>query len=219
MNRVVPDIVAVSLLIVGANFAIAQEATRPKSAPPSLASSDRSDARKIANALSAGPEYVTDHATVLDWPSSQDKEQRMKVLREGSNGWSCLPDQPGLPRHSPMCADQTMMKWMMTIMAGKKPTIDRVGISYMLQGEAGSDIQDVTAKTPPPGKDWYYAGPHVMLVLPDGDKDALKDVGQDTSTGLPYVRAPNSVSPLLVIPLARSDEKIIIRKADAAPKH
>jgi hypothetical protein len=216
MNRVVPYIVAVFLLIVGANFAIAQEATWLKSAPPSLASSDRSDARKIANALSAGPEYVTDHATVLDWPSSQDKEQRMKVLREGSNGWSCLPDQPGLPRHSPMCADQTTMKWMMAIMTGKKPNIDRVGISYMLQGEAGSDIQDVTAKTPPVGKDWYYAGPHVMLVLPDGDKDALKDVGQDTSTGLPYVRAPNSVSPLLVIPVARSDEKIIIRKVDAA---
>jgi hypothetical protein len=48
----------------------------------------------------------------------------------------------------------------------------------MLQGEAGSDVQDINAKTPPPGQDWYYAGPHVMLVLPDGDRDALKDVGQ-----------------------------------------
>ncbi|MGA2022038.1 MAG: hypothetical protein ABSH02_15715 [Candidatus Sulfotelmatobacter sp.] len=216
MNRGVPEIVVVSLLIAaGANCAIAQEAARPQSAPPSLASSDRPNARKIANALSAGPKYVTDHATVMDWPSPQEKEQKMRVLREGSNGWSCMPDQPGLPRHSPMCADQTTMKWMMAIMAGKKPNIDRVGVSYMLQGEAGSDIQDVTAKTPPPGKDWYYAGPHVMLVLPAGDKDALKDVGQDTSSGMPYVRAPNSISPLLVIPVAKSDEKIIIRKADA----
>ena len=57
-------------------------------------------------------------------------------------------------------------------------------------------------------------GPHVMVVLPDGDKDALKDVGQDTSTGTPYVRAPDSISPLLVIPVAKSDEKIIVRKAD-----
>jgi hypothetical protein len=31
---------------------------------------------------------------------------------------------------------------------------------------------------------------------------------------MPYVGAPNSISPLLVIPVAKSDEKIIIRKAD-----
>ena len=215
MSRMMPEIVAVSLLIAGANVVFAQEAAHPQLAPPTRAHSDGTDARKIANALSAGPKYVTDHATVMDWPSPQDKEQKMRVLREGSNGWSCMPDQPGSPRHSPMCADQTTMKWMVAMLAGKKPNIDRVGISYMLQGESGSDVQDLTAKTPPAGKDWYYAGPHVMVVLPDGDKDALKDVGQDTSTGMPYVRAPNSISPLLVIPVAKSDEKIIIRKVDA----
>jgi hypothetical protein len=109
-----------------------------------------------------------------------------------------------------------MMKWMMAMMAGKKPNVDRIGISYMLQGEAGSDVQDLNAKTPPPGKDWYYAGPHVMLALPDGDQDALKDVGQDTSSGTPYVRGPNSLSPLLVIPVAKSDEEIVLRKAAAS---
>jgi hypothetical protein len=209
-------IAAIFLPIAGANFAIAQQAPRPRSTAPSSESANRADARKIVNALSAGPKYVTDRAKVLDWPSPQDKELKMRVLREGSNGWSRMPDPPGLPRHSPMCADVTTMKWMMALMAGEKPNIDRVGISYMLQGEAGSDIDDVTAKKPPPGKDWYFAGPHVMVVLPDGDKDALKDVGQDTSSGTPYVRAPNSISPLLVIPVAKSDEKLIIRKADAA---
>jgi hypothetical protein len=120
----------------------------------------------------------------MDWPSAQDKELKMRVLREGSNGWTCMPDRPA-PSHNPACADQTMMKWMMAIMAGKRPNIDRIGISYMLQGEAGADVQDINAKTPPPGKDWHYARPHVMLVLPDSDKDALKDVGQDTSSGAP----------------------------------
>jgi hypothetical protein len=204
----VPTIVAFSLLIASVSSAIAREATRPT--PTSLTSLDRSDAWKIKNALSAGPKFITDHATVMDWPSAPDKE--MKVLREGSNGWTCMPGPSWAPRPSPMCNDQTMMKWMMAVMAGKKPDLDRVGISYMLQGEAGSDVQDINAKTPPPGKDWYYAGPHVMLVLPDGDKDALKDVGQDTSSGLPYVRGPNSLSPLLVIPVAKSDEEIIVRK-------
>ena len=192
----------------------AQDAGVPQPISSSLKSSDRSDAWKIENALSAGPKFITDHATVMDWPSAPDKE--MRVLREGSNGWTCMPGPPGTPRYSPMCADQTMMKWMIAMRAGKKTNIDRIGISYMLQGEAGSDVQDINAKTPPPGKDWYYVGPHVMLVLPDGDKNALKDIGQDTSSGFPYVREPDSLSPLLIIPVAKPDEEIIIRKAAAS---
>jgi hypothetical protein len=39
-----------------------------------------------------------------------------------------------------------MMKWM-AMRADKKPSIDRIGISYMLQGEAGADLQDVNAET------------------------------------------------------------------------
>ena len=192
----------------------AQEDGLAQPAASSLTSSERSDERKIENALSAGPKFIKDHATVMDWPSAQNKE--MRVLREGSNGWICMPGPPGTPKSSPMCADQTMMKWMMAMRAGKKPNIDRIGISYMLQGDAGADVQDLNAKTPPEGKDWYYVGPHVMLVLPDSCKDALKDVGQDTSSGAPYVRGPNSASPLLVIPVAKADEEIIIRKAAAS---
>jgi hypothetical protein len=31
------------------------------------------------------------------------------------------------PGHNPMCANRTMMIWMMGIMADKKPDIDRIG--------------------------------------------------------------------------------------------
>jgi hypothetical protein len=83
MNCRVPKIVAVSLLIAGANSAIAQEDGFRQPTPSSLTSSDRPDAWKIENALSAGPKFITDHATVMDWPSAQDKELKMRVLREG----------------------------------------------------------------------------------------------------------------------------------------
>jgi hypothetical protein len=209
MNYRVPKIVAVSFLIGSPNFAMAQE---HEPAQPSLAWSEPSDAAKIENALSAGPKFITDDAAVMDWPTAQDKDGKMRVLRQGSNGWTCMPDRPA-PRHNPMCADETMMKWMMAMMIGKKPNIGRIGISYMLQGEAGADVQDINAKAPPDGKNWYYVGPHIMLVLPDSDKDALKDVGQDTSSGMPYVRGPSAPSPLLVIPVAKPDEQIAVRKA------
>jgi hypothetical protein len=212
----VPKIVAVSLLIVSANSAIAQEGSLPQPTPP-LTSSNRSDAWKIENALSAGPKFITDHATVMIWASAQDKELKMRVLREGSNGWVCMPEGDGLvdhgdllvfdhekPRHIPMCADQTMMKWMMAIRAGKKPNVDRIGISYMLQGEGAV------------GAHVRFAGPHVMLVLPDGEKDALKDVGRYTPSGEPYVVGPGSPSPLLIIPVAKPDEDIFMRTTAAS---
>jgi hypothetical protein len=215
MRRRVSKIVAASLLIAGAGSAMARDDGLHRPGPSALASPDLSDAQKIQNALSAGPKFITDHAAVMDWPSPQDKEHKMRVLREGSNGWTCMPDRPA-PRHNPMCGDQTTMKWMTAMMEGKKPNLDRIGISYMLQGEAGADVQDISAKTPPPGKDWYYVGPHVMLVLPDNDKDALKYIGQDTSSGMPYVRGPGSPSPLLIIPVANSDEEIVVRRAPAS---
>ena len=59
-----------------------------------------------------------------------------RVLRKGNNGWTCMPDVPGRPQHDPMCVDETMMQWLMATLAGKKPNIDRVGLSYMLMGEA-----------------------------------------------------------------------------------
>jgi hypothetical protein len=65
-------------------------------ATPWLTSSHRPDEWKIENALSAGPKYITDHTTVMIWRSAQNKEFKIKLLREGSNGWVCIPEGDGL---------------------------------------------------------------------------------------------------------------------------
>src|ERR1700745_4498754 len=46
----------------------------------------KSDAEKIASAMRAGPKFVTQKATVLDWPTSPGGAFR--VLRDGTSGWS-----------------------------------------------------------------------------------------------------------------------------------
>ncbi len=140
--------------------------------PPGVfTSAQQSDDWKIKNALSAAPAVIAEKATVMDWPTDLKAATfQGRILRQGSNGWTCMPDLPGKPQHDPMCADETMMKWMMATLAGKKPNIDRIGLSYMLLGEAGADQKDISAKKPPKGKDWYYVGPHVMIVLPDADR-------------------------------------------------
>ena len=41
--------------------------------------------------MQAGPKCVVLNATVLEWPTSPGGEYR--VLRAGTNGWTCLPGQ------------------------------------------------------------------------------------------------------------------------------
>src|SRR2546425_2422576 len=119
--------------------------------PPGLfTSSNQSDDWKIKNALSAAPEVIAEKATVIDWPKDMFKsgKEMGRILRKGSNGWTCMPDVPGRPQHDPMCADETMMKWLTATLAGKKPDIDRVGLSYMLLGEARQGQGATPAKDP-----------------------------------------------------------------------
>ena len=164
-----------------------------------------SDEWKIKNALSAGPSWISEKATVIE----MDAHMNMKTLRNGTNGWTCMPDTPGRPQHDPMCLDETTMQWLMAVMAGNKPNITHVGLSYMLLGEARQGQNVPTAKDPSTAKDWYYIGPHVMIVLPDENMDALKGINQDLSKDGQYITSLNhSPSLLWVIPVARGGERI-----------
>jgi phenylpyruvate tautomerase PptA (4-oxalocrotonate tautomerase family) len=174
--------------------------------------SAHSDEWKIANALSAGPASITEHATVIDWPANpKHGMSHGRVLREGTNGWTCMPDVPGRPQHDPMCVDETMMKWLDATLAGKKPDIDRVGLSYMLMGEARQGQGATPAKDPSQVKEWFTVGPHVMMVLPDSAKDALRGINQDLSNNQPYTSLLSSAdvaTPIWVIPVAKGGDRI-----------
>ena len=210
MRRLLP-----SLLLILLGQPVWADDKQPVSDPlPSgtLTTSQHSDAWKIKNALSAAPAVIAEKATVMDWPMDMKAAHpHGRVLRQGSNGWTCMPDQPDVPQHNPMCADETMMKWIMASLAGEKPHIDRVGLSYMLLGEVGADIGNLSASKPPAGKDWYYAGPHVMIVLPDDDAGALRGINEEPATNGPYVRRLRypGATPLLVLPVAKAGERVV----------
>jgi hypothetical protein len=156
----------------------------------------------IADATSAAPAYISQNATILG--------RDMRVLRKGSAKWTCLPSQPaGVPSPNPMCADAVTLQFFTDLRAGKKSTITEIGVSYMLRGETGADFKDVLAKEPPPGKDWYHAGPHVMFVFPAAAAKLLDGIPQDPSSGEPYVRPmPNGNAAILVVPVAKPLEEI-----------
>src|ERR1700757_2576054 len=87
------------------------------------------DAQKIADALRAGPAFITKGATILDWPATPGGSYRL--LRKGTNEWPSLPGVPGYPPDDPGCFDPPFMHWRKESLAGREPHIERVGIAYM----------------------------------------------------------------------------------------
>jgi hypothetical protein len=158
-------------------------------------SSDRlpvTDTEKIADALRAGPAFITKNATVLDWPSAPGAEYR--VLRKGSNEWTCLPGIPAYPHDEPGCFDPVFLQWMQDSLAGRTPRIDRIGISYMYVG--------AWAKSGKGGEE-FHVGPHLMIVSPH--QDEFRGFNRDASNGMPYVtHLPNRTELFLVMPVRQS---------------
>jgi hypothetical protein len=113
---------------------------------------------KIADALRAAPAFISDSATVVDRDMST-------VLREGTSEWTCVPSASGVPRPNPMCVDPTTMQWFQEIAQGRTPTIDRIGISYMLMGETGADFDHPEIERPR-GKGLVPGGPTRDVRLP-----------------------------------------------------
>ena len=114
----------------------------------------------IRSATSAAPAEISAEAAVRDWEGH--------VLREGSNGWTCLPDMPDRPGNSPMCLDDVWMRWADAWMNRKPYGADRIGFGYMLQGDMPTSNVDPYGESPTPDNQWIEdSGPHVMILVPD----------------------------------------------------
>ena len=128
-------------------------------APAFAAAQDRG--ALIENAVSAAPSEVSGEATVIGPDQT--------VLREGSNGWVCMPDDPNMPGNSPMCLDAPWLEWAGAWMSGADtpPATERVAIGYMLRGDFPASNVDPFATGPEEGNEWMTDGaPHIMLLLP-----------------------------------------------------
>jgi len=163
-----------TLLLVGGIATIALGLAR--SAP--VAGQATPDAQAmIDDAMAAGPAAIAENATIMDMTGKT-------VLREGSNGWTCFPDNPGTPGPDPMCLDKTWMGWLQALVAGKEPDTKAVGLAYMLSGGSDSNI-DPFAAGPEEGNDWINSPAHIMVLVP-GDIDQT-GYTTDPNTGGPWI--------------------------------
>lgn len=144
---------------------------------------DDEHAETIENALSAAPSSVSVDATVLDWPTESNPD--FVELRAGTNGWTCLPDDPATPTNDPMCLDGQWMEWLTAFVEGRDPEITTFGWAYMLQGGSGASDADPFLMEPPAGEDWLIAPPHLMLIGPDALNAELLPTHRDS--GVPYI--------------------------------
>ena len=146
----------------------------------------------------AAPSFIGNYATVIGGDG--------KVLREGSNGWTCsaanarpFPKMGWSSVHEamPFCLDENAMKFM----NGKQDEMTTDGWAWMLHGDVGEDNSKpgVLNKADSAPGQWIESGPHMMLM--QMDSDSIKNMSSDFTTGAPYVMMPNTPVAHLMIPL------------------
>jgi hypothetical protein len=172
--------------------AIAAETAKP--AAPAKAA-PKGDAAMIASAESAAPKAISSKASVAAMGP-----KGMRTLRKGTNGFTCIPDDPQTPGPDPMCMDANSMEWVMAMADHKPPPAGKVGFMYMLAGGTDASNTDPYATKPTASNHWIKTGPHVMVV---GNAEMLTHypAGADPDTSQPYVMWSGTPYAHLMIPV------------------
>jgi hypothetical protein len=170
------------------------EAAAPANETAAATSANPGD--PIESAMAAAPKAIAADATIVQAAA----DGSMQVLREGSNGWTCMPNNPQTPGADPMCMDANALKWAEAWMAHKDPPADSVGFMYMLAGGSDASNMDPWGKAPAEGHQWVETGPHVMVVGAPS-LNALYPSGPQPDTTQPYVMFPNTPYAHVMIPV------------------
>lgn len=151
----------------------------------------------IASAMSAAPAAVGKDASI----ATIGEDGSMTTLREGTNGFTCMPDSPATPGPDPMCMDKNAMAWAMAWIGHGDPPTDRPGIMYMLTGGTDASNTDPYATKPAEGANWIETGPHMMIV---GSTAALEGypAAESPDTSVPYVMWAGTPYAHLMVPVS-----------------
>jgi hypothetical protein len=183
------------LIGLGASFVliafVADTGTQEHAAPATM-----TDEEMIQSAMAAAPEAVAEDATIV----AIGADGKMRTLREGTNDFTCLPDNPSSPGPDPMCGDANAMAWAEAWMGSKEPPTGKVGFMYMLAGGTDASNTDPHATGPAAGNNWIETGPHVMIV---GARGMMEGYPRDPlpDTQAPYVMWAGTPYEHLMLPV------------------
>jgi hypothetical protein len=173
-------LIAAAVVATSAGIVSAAETAKKHTATTAKAPSD---AQLIASAMHAAPAKVAKDATII----AMDSSGNMRTLRKGTNGFTCMPDNPTTPGPDPMCMDANAFAWAGAWMAHKDPPAGKVGFMYMLAGGTDASNTDPFATTPSASNHWVKTGPHIMVVGADASFYDSYPKSADPDTSQPYV--------------------------------
>jgi len=154
------------------------------------------DAQLIHSAMQAAPPKVAADATIV----AVQADGSMRTVRAGSNGFTCMADNPETPGPDPMCMDQNAMAWAQAWMSHQTPPTGTLGLMYMLAGGTDASNTDPYA-TQPAGNHWIQTGAHVMVVGADPGFYGQYPKSADPDTAVPYVMWAGTPYQHLMIPI------------------
>jgi len=176
---------------------MASTTTASTNAAPAALPANATDDQIIQSATSAAPPSIAKDAAVMNVSA----DGAMRMVREGTNGWTCMADSPATPGPDPMCGDANAMAWAQAWIGHKTPPANKVGFMYMLEGGTDASNTDPYATAPTTENNWVKTGPHVMIV---GAKGMME--GYPTSptpdTTRPYVMFAGTPYEHLMLPVS-----------------
>lgn len=149
-------------------------------------------AKLVKSATKAAPKSLSADATVIDWEGN--------VIREGTNGWTCLPDRADTPGNDPWCVNDPWLNFLQAYVAQEEPTYSEVGIAYMLMGDTPVSNTDPYATTKTTDEDWVEdLGAHLMILVPD--VSSFANLSTDPNNGGPWIMWPDTPYAHIMIPI------------------
>ena len=151
----------------------------------------------------AAPDFIGEFATIVGGDG--------KVIREGSNGWTCTAtlEMPEggfeTPQHgNTLCADEEGFKWAEAYMTGGKPNMKRDAYIWMLNGDMGEDNMNSSFYGGDHDKakmmgHFIESGPHLMLM--PKDTKTIENFPTDFTSGAPYQMFKGTPYAHLMIPV------------------
>lgn len=163
---------------------------------PSMLPANATDEQIIASAETAAPAAIAGNAGVVTVAA----DGAMREVRKGTNGFTCMADNPATPGPDPMCGDANAMAWAEAWIGKKTPAANRVGFMYMLEGGTDASNTDPYATAPTAENNWVKTGPHVMVVGAKGMMEGYPRNPQP-NTSSPYVMWPGTPYEHLMLPV------------------
>lgn len=155
------------------------------------------DQEIITSATAAAPAKVAQNATIV----VMDASGKMRTVRQGTNGFTCMADNPETPGPDPMCMDKNSMEWVHAWIAHTTPTAGKIGFMYMLAGGTDASNTDPYATKPTASNHWVKTGPHVMIVGADASFYDTYPKNADPDTSVPYIMWAGSPYQHVMIPV------------------